>query len=133
MTETATETDLAAIQQLVADAEQYQVDPDKFLPLHTDDVVLVNIAGRRVHGRHALDPIFRKALTTPLAHVLTHNVIEDIQFLRPDVAIVSLVKHISDERVRGPELPDRGALTYVLTKEDETWRIALAHTTPIKG
>lgn len=128
-----TDTDTDAIRQLVADAEKLQVNPDRFIPLHTPDVVLVNIAGRRVLGRDTLDQIYRKALASPLANVLTHSEIVDVRFLRPDVAIVSLVKHVSDERDTGPALPTRGSLTYVVVKENDAWLIALAHTTPLKG
>ena len=125
--------DLEQIRELVATAEELQTDPDGFIPLHTPDVVLVNIAGRRVLGRDTLADIYRKALQTPLAKVLTRNEVHDIRFLRPDVAIVSLTKHVSDERDGGPSVPARGSLTYVVTKDDDAWRIALAHTTPMNG
>src|ERR671914_2714502 len=105
-------TDLDQIRELVATAEELQTDPDGFIPLHTPDVVLVNIAGRRVLGRGTLADIYRKALQTPLAKVLTRNEVHDIRFLRPDVAIVSLTKHVSDEREGGPPVPSRGSLTY---------------------
>ena len=47
----------------------------------------------------------------------------DVTFLRPDVALAHLVKHVNDGRT--------GALTFVLVKDDDTWRIALAQTTPV--
>ncbi len=127
------DTDREQINALVAAAEELQTDPDGFIPLHTEDVVLVNIAGRRVLGRDTLADIYRKALDTPLAKVLTRNELHDVRFLRPDVAIVSLTKHVSDERESGAALPERGSLTYVVTKDDDAWRIALAHTTPMRG
>lgn len=126
-------TDLDQIRELVVAANELQTDPDGFIPLHTEDVVLVNLAGSRVLGRDTLADIYRKALDTPLAKVLTHSEIDDVRFLRPDVAIVSLTKHVSDERESGAALPERGSLTYVVRKDGETWRIALAHTTPVKG
>ena len=40
----------------------------------------------------------RQALETPFAHVYTKNEVVDVRFLRPDIAVAQLVKHISDER-----------------------------------
>jgi hypothetical protein len=54
------------IGDLVAAAVRHQSDPDPFLVLHTDDVVLVNIAGRRVLGRDDLEAAMRGALASPL-------------------------------------------------------------------
>ena len=58
----------------------------------------------------------------------------DVRFLRPDVALVSCIKHISDERepaVRDSKVPlsERGSQTFVLVSERGNWRIALAQTT----
>jgi uncharacterized protein (TIGR02246 family) len=130
--ETEMKTDLDQIRELVANAEKLQLDPDAFIPLHTPDVVLVNIAGRRVFGRDTLDGIYREALRSPLAQVITHNELVDVRFVRPDVAIASVVKHVTDQRESGADFPARGHLTYLVTKDPgEGWRIALAHTTPV--
>jgi uncharacterized protein (TIGR02246 family) len=127
----------AAIRRTVADAEKYQIDPDPFVALHTADAIIVNIAGRRVFGRDSIYEAMKNALATPLAKVLTKTEIEDIRFASSDVAIVSCVKHVSDERDASPNtsrsarLPSKGALTYVMVKEQNAWRIAAALTTPI--
>lgn len=127
-----------AIRHAVREAERTQNDPDRFIPLHTPDVIVVNIAGRRVLGRERLHQAMKKALDSPLAQVLTKTDIEDIRFVRPDVAIVSCTKHVSDQRDASSEdalaepLPLTGSLTYVLVKHDDAWRIALAQTTPIR-
>ena len=128
----------AAIRQVVAEAEKYQSDLDRFIALHTPDVVLVNIAGRRVLGRDALQRAMKQALESPLANVFTRQEIEDIRFVRPDVAIVSCIKHVSDERIASSKddpsasLPLTGSLTFVLVQEQNAWRIASAQTTPIR-
>ncbi len=73
------------------------------------------------------------ALQSPLAQVTTEVEVEDIRFVRDDVAIVSCVKHVHDEREDATtSLPAAGALTYVMAKQPEGWRIALAQTTPIR-
>lgn len=120
------------IEETIAQAEMHQNDTDEFVALHTADAILVNIAGRRVLGRPDIERAMRAALATPLAKVRTRIEIVDTRFAHPDVAIVSCIKHVSDERDdRDTGLPTRGALTYVLVREADGWRIAAAQTTPI--
>ncbi|MEU8383043.1 SgcJ/EcaC family oxidoreductase [Streptosporangium sp. NPDC048865] len=126
----------AAIRRVVADAVEFQSDVDRFVPLHTAGVAVVNFGGRRVAGRDVLAEAMRRALASPLADVLTTVEVEDIRFLRDDVAIVASVKHVHDRREGGDTPADAlpatsGRLTYVMVKEDGAWRIASAQTTPI--
>jgi uncharacterized protein (TIGR02246 family) len=135
LNDTSTMQEIDAIKQLVEDAAKYQNDPDLFLPLHANDVVIVNFAGRRVLGRNALEHAMRKALSGQLAKVVTTNVVENIIFLRSDVALVNCIKHVADNRdsiENGAALPsEKGALTYILVKGKEGWKISLAQTTPM--
>ncbi len=123
--------DEQAIRQTVEDAVRHQTDADEFVALHTEDAIIVNLAGRRVYGREALRQALTTALATPLARVLTTTEVEDIRFVGPDIAIVSSVKHVSDERDDSGGFPEKGSFTYVMVKEPDRWRIALAQTTPI--
>jgi uncharacterized protein (TIGR02246 family) len=121
-----------AIRQLIAEAEMHQTDVERFLPLHTEDVVIVNIAGIRLLGRDAMHTAMTRAMETHLANVITRTEVLDISFATPDVAIVSCIKHVSDQNAGAAgELPLRGSLTYTLVKQQEGWRIALAQTTPL--
>jgi uncharacterized protein (TIGR02246 family) len=129
-----------AVRQVVADAQKHQNDPDQFIPLHTADTSIVNFMGLRVFGRDALHQAMKRALETPLAKVTNTVEIEDIRFVRPDVAIVAGIKHVSDEREvsstgdPGTALPSSsGWLTYVVVKEHDAWRIVSAQTTPIRN
>src|SRR5690606_8556741 len=79
---------VAAIHRLVADAEAQQNDLDGFTGLLTDDAVIVNFGGRRVRGRAAIRDTMARALATPLADVVTTQEVEEVRFLRPDIAIV---------------------------------------------
>jgi uncharacterized protein (TIGR02246 family) len=129
---TTQEQDIAAIRQLVADAETFQSDTERFTNLLTPDFVIVNIAGIRLLGREPVRQAMAKALETHLANVLTRNELVDITFIRPDVAIVSCIKHISDKNEDAANgMPAKGSLTFVMTKEADGWRIALAQTTAI--
>ncbi|WP_067140821.1 SgcJ/EcaC family oxidoreductase [Microtetraspora malaysiensis] len=116
-------TDIKAIEQLVRDAEDLQSDVAGFTGLLTDDVSLVNFTGIRLRGREQVTQVLTKALESPLKDVLTKNELLEVTFLRPDVALANLIKHVNDGRT--------GALTFVLVKDDGTWRIALAQTTPV--
>jgi uncharacterized protein (TIGR02246 family) len=135
LNDTSTMQEIEAIKQLVENAAKYQNDPDLFLPLHATDVVIVNFAGKRVLGRDALEHAMRKALSGQLAKVVTTNVVENIIFLRSDVALVNCIKHVSDNRDsidNGAALPsEKGALTYIVVKGEEGWKISLAQTTPM--
>ena len=126
---------LAAIHHLVADAERLQSDLEGFTGLLTDDAVIVNFGGRRVRGRDAIRDAMRTALASPLADVITSQTVEAVRFIRPDVAIVELVKFIDDRRETADPasrpLADRGMLTFVVVERDGAWRIASAQTTPV--
>lgn len=125
-------TSTAAIERTIAEYQKHQNAPGPFLALHTDATVVVNIAGRRVLGKPALAEAMTTALATPLAQVRTTVDIEDIRFVRPDVAIVSAVKNVHDERedATGSALPGTGALTLLLVETQGRWEVASAQTTP---
>jgi uncharacterized protein (TIGR02246 family) len=130
----ASDAAVAAIHRVVAESERLQSDVDGFTDLLTDDVVIVNFGGRRVRGRTAVRTAMQQALASPLADVTTTQEIEAVHFLRPDVALVSCVKHVQDSRGAagsGSPLRERGMLTLVLVDRDGRWRIASAQTTPV--
>ena len=136
MTTVAQDQEIVAIRAVIAEADRHQSDAEGFTQLLTEDVALVNFGGRRVLGRSNVHQAMRQALETPFAQVYTRNEVVDVRFLRPDVAVVSCVKHIFDERepsTRDPDarLSERGSSTFVLVRERGDWLIALAQTTPI--
>lgn len=149
------ENDLAAIRRLVELAEEYQSDPERFIPLHTPDASVVNFGGRYVGDRATLARVMAQALASPLASVATRTEIHGIRFLGADVAIVACVKHVFDNRDAelrdgtDSRLPARtGRLTYVVVRRSDTevdgspagagdatpgpiWLISSAQTTPV--
>jgi uncharacterized protein (TIGR02246 family) len=131
----ARDIDEQRIHELVARSQEAQTDPEVLPALHTSDLVLINFAGRRLFGRETFASAMAEALSSPLKDVRTELTIDDIRFATPDVVIVSLTKTIHDERAESENssaLPSTGAMTYVLTREKDDWRIALAQTTPIR-
>lgn len=134
VTSTPSEEDQAAIRELVSQAQEWQNTPERLLPLHTPDVVIVNLAGRQVLGRAAYGEAMAAALASPLREVRTRVEVVDIRLLTADTAVVSCVKTVYDGRSGADDsemLPAAGALTYTLVRTGGAWRIALAQTTPI--
>ena len=121
----------ADVRQLVARADAFQADVERFTSLLTEDVVIVNIAGIRVVGRDTFKNMMTAAMKTRLSNVRTRTEVEEITFLRPDVALVACTKDVFDENADAPDIPSsRGTLTFVAVRGDNGWRIALAQTTP---
>ena len=122
----------AAVRDLVSRASEHQNHPDELLALHTEEAVVVNIAGVRVAGREEFGDVMRRSLQGRLSDVRTRVEISDVTFLRPDVTLVSCVKHVDDTNpdADAAALPLTGALTYVVVDDGVGWRIALAQTTP---
>lgn len=112
-----------------------QNDPEEFLPLHTHDAIVVNLAGRRVLGREVLADAMTAALESPLSDVRTSVEVVDVRFPATDVAIVSCIKTVHDGRADGDRtsLPAAGALTYLMVRIGDGWLISHAQTTPILG
>lgn len=73
--------DLEAIRRTVADAQRYQSGLEPMLGLHTEDTIIVNIAGRRVIDRDAFRHAMQQALASPLADVTVTVDIDDIRFV----------------------------------------------------
>lgn len=126
-------TSEAEIRRLVDAAVEHQSDVDPFLALHSDDIVLVNLAGRRVIGKAALGAAMTAGLKTTLANVMTHNEVVNITFVDADTAVVSCLKRITDKNpdAQDGSIPTEASLTYLVTRRDDRWLIALAQTTPI--
>jgi uncharacterized protein (TIGR02246 family) len=130
---TVSNADLRALRDVVARAAAAQNDPDTLPELHTSDAVVVNIAGRRVLGKKAFASAMADALSSPLRSVRTSVDVFDVRLPGPDVAVVSCLKTVHDERTEADRtaLPAVGALTYVMTRSGDGWLIALAQTTPV--
>ena len=128
-----TDIDERTIRDVVSRAQEAQNDTAVLMALHNPEVVIVNLAGRRVLGREAFETAMTSALASPLRKVHTRLEVLDVRLATPDVAIVSCTKEVDDGRDdpdKSSTLPATGALTYVMTRTRDSWRIALAQTTP---
>jgi uncharacterized protein (TIGR02246 family) len=127
------EQDALLINQVVSRAEKFQSDPEQFSQLLTEDAAIVNAAGFRVTGRDEIARVMGQALQTPIADILTRNEVENITFLRPDVAVVNGIKHIS-VRQKGVLVEDsKASQTFVMVRDLDMWLVALIQSTIIQS
>ena len=123
------DTQEAEIRQLIADAQRHQFDVAELMKLHDDDVVVINMAGRRLFGRTAFEEAMQQALSSALQHVPTVTEIDRVHFVTPACAVVSCTKTVHDHRSALPG--SVGLMTYVLVRKLDRWLIASAQTTPL--
>ncbi|GAA3979630.1 hypothetical protein GCM10022384_31330 [Streptomyces marokkonensis] len=134
ITHPGNDADEQRIRELVARSQEAQLDPDVLPALHTSNMVIVNLAGRRLFGREAFASAMAEALSSPLKDIRTSLEVDDIRFTTSDVAVVSRTKTVHDERSGAKDssvLPSVGVMTYVMTRRGGDRRIALAQTTPV--
>jgi uncharacterized protein (TIGR02246 family) len=122
------------IRQLIADAQKHQFDVAELLKLHDDEVVIVNMAGRRVFGKAAFAEAMTQALSSPLQRVPATLEVDRVQFLSADSALVSCRKTVHDLRTaaeRSPLPGSAGVTSYLVLRRKGRWVIALAQTTAV--
>ncbi|WP_051407401.1 SgcJ/EcaC family oxidoreductase [Nocardia sp. CNY236] len=125
--------DEQAVRDLVALAVHSQSDHSVHPDLHTEEVVIVNIVGRRLFGRDTFGTAMKSALDSGLGDIRTTVEIIDIRPITSDVVLVSCIKTIHDERPDAETtLPSTGALTYAAVRTVDGWKLALAQTTAIQ-
>jgi uncharacterized protein (TIGR02246 family) len=127
--------DERAIKQLVADAERFQNDAEAFAGLLTEDITLINFTGIRLIGRDEVYRVMKQAVASSLARILTKQEVEYINFLRPDVAIMTGIKSIvaDADDLDFVSKGEQARLTFVLVKHDNEWLISHIQNTPIQS
>jgi len=102
-------------------------DVPAMMQLWSEDAQFVNNVGMWWKSR----AMFQKALTvfhqTMFKDVTFKYEDADIQFLRPDVVVLSAVSTWSGEKTENPQ----GVERYVLTKEKGTWLLRSGHVTTV--
>lgn len=94
------------------------------------DFVVVD--GRHVRGRPAISAGHQYIFDTVYKGSINNITVEDVRFVRPDVALAHARAHL--ELHVDPGAPPRGAnarSTWVLTKERGGWTVAAFQNTPI--
>lgn len=123
--------DITLIHQLVSDAERFQSDPEKFVQLLAVDAILVNAAGLRIEGRDEIYKIMNKAVQTSLAEIRTKHKLQNIKFIRDDIALVTCIKEIFLEKENLYQNGNTAVRNFVMEKNNGEWLISLAQDTLI--
>lgn len=104
-------------------------NPMAMADLLDEQVVIVTIAGIRVKGKSAFYEFVKKAMQEVLLKVVIRNAITGIRFLRPDVALVSIVQTVFTQSRPGLKENGTGNVTKVMVKYRGKWLIAFAQNT----
>jgi uncharacterized protein (TIGR02246 family) len=117
----------------VEKTERFQDDAGAFCSLLTEDAILINAVGVRVVGRDAIRQAMEVALATPLVNVRTKHEFLGAQLLSPDVAVVSMTKHVAAPPDAHVPTGSKVEGTLVLHRDDAAWKIAVAHNTLVRA
>jgi uncharacterized protein (TIGR02246 family) len=105
--------------------------PDNAAAFISAEAVIVNVVGIRLLGRDEFYRFIKKAMQGRLSNLVRKNEINDIRFLRHDVAVVSATQVASTREGHVLREHGSGAMTVVLIKDDGKWLVAVAQNTMI--
>jgi uncharacterized protein (TIGR02246 family) len=124
-------TDLADIEALVATVQHSQQNElaEEFIDLFREDAIWTTAHGKRLNGRDEIASFTRQVLPGAAKEATATYEVAHVLFIRPDVAAVKIRQR--PVRPDGTPLPDQneGSPLYILSKEDEGWRIAAGQNT----
>ncbi len=108
-------------------------DMKAFAQLFRDDAEFVNVCGMWWTGRERIRSEHEATHATVFRHSRLSVKKMQVRFLRPDVASLHLLWHLTGLALpNGEALPDReGVLVSVLVKDAVVWRIAVGQNTDI--
>ena len=124
-------TDLADIEALVATVQHSQQNElaEEFIELFREDAIWTTAHGKRLNGRDEIASFTRQVLPGAAKEATATYEVAHVLFIRPDVAAVKIRQR--PVRPDGTPLPNQneGSPLYILSKEDEGWRIAAGQNT----
>ncbi len=118
--------DVEAIRRVVADVEAAfnANDPEGGVAHFAADASAVDVRGRLVVGTDALLEAHRTGYAGPLRDQFARYDVDEIAFLRPDVALARVLATATDADGRARTVGHAMIATYVLVREDGRWWIA---------
>lgn len=124
--------DKAAIEEMVMSIQQAwnAGDGKAFAAPFAEDADYVVVNGMYVKGRAAIDIGHQQIFDTFYKGSTNMLTIEDVRFIRPDVAIVHVQAHLKLHAGEGMQ-ESTARSTSVLTKDNGKWSIAAFQNTPI--
>jgi uncharacterized protein (TIGR02246 family) len=125
-TSTGHDDDTEAIGKVIADIETgfNTNDPELSVAHFARNASAVSVLGVELRGGDALLEAHRTGLAGPLADQRARYEVDDIVFVRPDVALVHKHAWAIDADGRDIDVGHAMVALYVLVKEDGRWWIA---------
>lgn len=123
--------DAAAIAHIVQDVEDgfNRGDADLLVRHFADDGFAVSVTGQLLAGRAEMLEVSRQLLDGPLRDQHARYEIDDLRFLRPDVAIARKHAWATDADGNDVDMDHSMTALYVLVKEGDRWWVAARQNT----
>lgn len=129
----SSDSDSAAIKQCVAawSAAWNSHDAHATAMKYTEDGDFTNTTGIPSHGSKALEDHYNEIFTTFLKDAHRTDTVRSIRVLNPNMASVDIDWQMTGAKTRdGKDVPIRkGLLTWIVTKQNGEWKIAVYHET----
>jgi len=129
------EKDTAAIRGIAAQWEEAwnRHDMSAMAELLTDDADFVNVGGMHWKGREQIEQEHAKRHQRQFKESVWTTRDVQVQFLKPDLMLVHIQWGIHGDRDPDgtPRKPRQGMFTWVMRKDQDTWRIRAAHNTNV--
>ncbi|GAA4674466.1 SgcJ/EcaC family oxidoreductase [Pseudonocardia yuanmonensis] len=125
--------DLAALRQVIADVETgLNTNDAELMTRHfAADAVAVGVNGRATAGLDALREVHTQAVRGFLKDQYARYEIDDVTFVRPDVALVRKLARAVDAEGTPIDLDHTMSALYVLVREQGRWWIVARQNTLI--
>lgn len=125
--------DLTALRQVIADVETgLNTNDAELMTRHfAANAVAVGVSGRATAGLAALREVHAQAVTGFLKDQYARYEIDDVSFVRPDVALVRKLARAVDAEGTPIDLDHAMSALYVLVREQGRWWIVARQNTLI--
>ena len=125
--------DLEAIERIIAETEAaFNTNDADLLAEHmAHDAVTVGVNGVALHGRDQILDVARSLFAGPLRDQYARYDIDEVRFLRPDIALVHKRAIATDAAGTPIDLDHTMSALYVLTEQDGRWWVVARQNTLI--
>lgn len=107
-------------------------DPEAFANTFTDDAWSVSVTGQLLHGRDEILETTRELFAGPLHDQFARYVVDDVQHVGADVAVVRKLAYATDEDGNDLEVDHAMVALYVLVRRADGWRVAARQNTLVQ-
>ena len=123
--------EIDAIRRTITDMEAAfnQHDADKLDRHFTKNATWVNVVGVRLSGWKQINETHKITLAGPLRNSYARYTVENIHFVRPDVAIAHIRQYPTTSEGITIENGQGSLAIYVMVKEQGMWKVAAGQNT----